>query len=118
MAKRKGTGEQKRDDGKKTREEVLEMASTAISQARNADYGEPQDDFACTSELWESYIMRLIQTRGWPRIMPHDVSAFMILLKISRLAESPAKMDHWVDIAGYAAIGAECAKDAESRGCC
>jgi len=123
MAKNKPTKRTKKrddagDDRTKTRNAVLAEALDAISQARNVDYGEPQDDFACTSGLWESYIWRIIQTRGYPRIFPHDVSAFMILLKISRLAESPANMDHWVDIAGYAAIGAECAQNQDDSDCC
>ena len=42
----------------------------------------------------------------------------MILLKISRLAHSPGEMDHWVDIAGYAAIGAEIAGEEEIGNCC
>jgi len=37
------------------------------------------------------------------------VPVMMILLKISRLAHTPGNADHWVDIAGYCAIGAECA---------
>ena len=33
----------------------------------------------------------------------------MALLKIARIASSPAKEDNWVDLAGYAANGAEIA---------
>ena len=50
-------------------------------------------------------------------LQPHDISAMMILLKISRLANSPGETDHWVDIAGYAAIGSECALEADTP-CC
>lgn len=99
------------------RESVLKAALDAVTAARNVSYGEPQDDFACTSELWDSYITRLIQVRGFVNLQPHDISAMMILLKISRLANSPGETDHWVDIAGYAAIGSECALEADTP-CC
>lgn len=100
------------------RSEILQRANEAVSKSRNTSYGEPQDDFACTSELWDSYITRITQVRGLPGIRPSDISAMMILLKISRLAHSPGEMDHWVDIAGYAAIGAELAAEDELGNCC
>jgi hypothetical protein len=101
-----------------SRSEILQKANEAISIARNISYGEPQDDFACTAELWDSYITRITQVRGLPLIRPSDISAMMILLKISRLANSPGEMDHWIDIAGYSAIGAEIAGEEEIGNCC
>lgn len=100
------------------RSEILEKADQAVSRARNISYGEPQDDFACTAEFWDSYITRITQVRGLPLIRPSDISAMMILLKISRLANSPGEMDHWIDIAGYSAIGGEIAGQEEIGDCC
>ena len=94
------------------RSEILRRADEAVSKARNTSYGEPQDDLASTSEHWDSYSTRITQVRGLPLLRP------MILLKISRLAHSPGEMDHWVDIAGYAAIGAEIAGEEEIGNCC
>jgi hypothetical protein len=37
----------------------------------------------------------------------HDVAAMMIMIKLSRIAWTPEDIDHWVDIAGYAACGYE-----------
>lgn len=116
MAKNKKKKQEKQRDIAH-RESVLKAALEAVTAARNVSYGEPQDDFACTSELWDSYITRLIQVRGFVNLQPHDISAMMILLKISRLANSPGETDHWVDIAGYAAIGSECALEADTP-CC
>ncbi len=101
-----------------SRSDVLQMANEAVSKSRNVSYGEPQDDFACTAELWDSYVTRITQVRGMPSIWPSDISAMMILLKISRLANSPGEMDHWIDIAGYSAIGAEIAGQEETGNCC
>lgn len=116
MARSKLTKRSKRDERRETldRSEVLNKAREVVTSARNVSYGEPQDDFACTSEFWESYIARITQVRGYPEIRPSDVPVMMILLKISRLAQTPGDADHWVDIAGYCAIGAECA----SEECC
>jgi len=112
MTKRKRR-KQKRDI--LDRAEVLHLAREAVTNARNVDYGEPQDDFACTAELWESYLARIDQTRGRLEVRASDVPVMMILLKISRLAQTPGDADHWVDIAGYCAIGAECAS---GESCC
>lgn len=50
--------------------------------------------------MWSAYL-------GRP-IAPHDVAAMMALLKVSRIAWSPNRADHWLDLAGYAACGFEC----------
>ena len=46
---------------------------------------------------------------GWD-ISKEDVAVIMMILKICRLKTSPAKADSWIDIAGYAACGAEVAQ--------
>lgn len=81
------------------REAVLTEAGDAIHNDRNNHYGPPHQDFARTAEMWSAY-------KGI-RFDAHDVAVMMILLKISRIAWSPQKTDHWVDIAGYAACGLE-----------
>jgi len=40
-------------------------------------------------------------------LKPHDVALMMALLKIARLKGNPIHGDSWVDLAGYAACGAE-----------
>ena len=37
-----------------------------------------------------------------------DVAMMMVLLKIARIAAGGGKADSWIDLAGYAACGAEC----------
>ena len=37
-----------------------------------------------------------------------SIANMMILLKVARLKSSPSHKDSWVDVAGYAACGAEC----------
>lgn len=85
------------------REEILDAAREAVMKDRNTDYGNPEDNFQDIANLWSSYLKPVVV------ITPHDVAVMMVLLKVSRLAKSPSKADHWVDIAGYAACGYEAA---------
>lgn len=92
---------------------VLAEAGRLVNGERNFDYGDPIADFARTAEFWTTY---LSSTRGLASPLDaHDVAALMALLKISRIAWSPDKEDHWVDLAGYAACGADCVAREEPR---
>ena len=87
-----------------TRKELLAKAANVVTGERDAQYGGPEDNFERIATLWNAYL-------GEPnKLGPEDVAIMMILLKIARLAASEYKsMDSWVDIAGYAACGAEIA---------
>lgn len=89
---------------------LLQDAERLINGDRNLQYGAPIDDFTVTAQMWESYLCRTMETRNVeaPTIEPHDVAVLLILVKISRLAQTPEKRDHWLDIAGYAGCGWEC----------
>ena len=85
---------------------VLEDASKAIKE--NATYGHPHVNHYRIGKLWSTYLsVSSIDTLsdGGIRITSRDVVVMMILLKISRIIESPNHHDSWVDIAGYAALG-------------
>lgn len=90
------------------REQVLATANTLVNGDRNEQYGDPKDDFGCTAQMMTAYLDRVYQRRGTRELQPHDVAVFQILVKISRLAETPDKLDSWVDILGYGACGADC----------
>lgn len=83
-----------------TRKECLESAAKAVLTDRAREYGHPEDSFALIAALWSRYTGCDISTA--------DVAAMMILLKLARVEGNPRHMDSWVDIAGYAACGAEC----------
>jgi len=93
------------------RSDLLQEAETLVNGERNDNYGDPNDDFKATADLWNAYLSRLIAGNGGypPELQPHDIAAMMIMLKLSRIAWSPNKYDSWVDIAGYAACGWDCA---------
>ena len=89
------------------RELVLDEAHNNVMGQRNQDYGSPEDNFKDIASLWNSYFTN--SSKGIPNIRSHDVAVLMMLVKIARLKASPGHRDSWVDTAGYAACGAECA---------
>jgi hypothetical protein len=89
------------------RSRCLETANNLITGDRNRQYGSPIADFSATAGMWTEYLAERLLPGV--KLEPHDVAAMMVLLKVSRLRVSPGKEDHWVDIAGYAGCGMECA---------
>lgn len=90
----------------KTQREILLMdAAETISQKRNLEYGEPEDNFSRCAQMMDAYLKG--KDGGFE---PHDVAAFGIILKLSRIANDPTKYDSWLDLAGYAALGFEVTK--------
>ena len=83
-----------------TRAECLHTAEEIVTKDRNSQYGEPEDCFAMIARLWTDYTAVSLSSA--------DVAAMMILLKVARVRNGKAKDDSWVDMAGYAACGAEC----------
>jgi hypothetical protein len=84
------------------RAELLREAERLVNGDRNAQYGDPRQDFQRTAAMWGAYL--------GTEVAPHDVAAMMAMLKVSRIRWSPEKFDSWADLAGYAACGWDCAR--------
>lgn len=82
------------------REKILEEAKNIICEDRNAQYGEPEDNFACIAALWSIYI-------GVVELDSYDVGMMMVLFKLARMMTGGYKRDSLVDLIGYAACAAE-----------
>jgi hypothetical protein len=91
------------------REHILMQAKRIVEGSRDEDYGTPERNFGRIANLWTNYTGRVFTET--------DVAVMMILLKVSRIKESPDREDHWIDIAGYAACGAEVSILPELDGC-
>ena len=85
-----------------TRKECLDHAAKAVLTDRAREYGTPEDCLTLIAALWSRYTGCDISTA--------DVAAMMLLLKLARVEWNSRHADSWVDIAGYAACGAECAE--------
>lgn len=89
------------------RRECLDVAASCVLKDSNNEYGGPEDSFGTIEALWAAY--DAVAKRREPSKV--DVAAKMILLKVARLAANPNHLDSLIDIAGYAACGAEVATE-------
>ena len=78
--------------------DTLKAAADCVCGSREEDYGSPEDNFAVIAALWTAYT--------GTDVTPKDVAMMMALLKIAR-AKAGSNPDTYVDLAGYAACGAE-----------
>lgn len=83
------------------RAETLDTAKKCVCGQREIDYGSPEDNFKTIADLWSAY--KKVE------FTPVDVTMMMALLKIARVVGGSATEDSFVDLAGYAACGAEIA---------
>lgn len=82
-------------------EDILEEALRITSKDRQSQYGPPNIDFHRTAKIWSALFGYDFQS--W------HVAVAMEGLKLSRTMHSPEKRDNWVDMAGYARCGYQCA---------
>lgn len=82
------------------RTEILNQAIEITTKDRNNTHGEPENSFRKIAAIWSAILDK--------PIAPHTVALLMAGLKIARAAGKPDNPDNWVDLAGYAACGAEC----------
>lgn len=95
------------------REMCLEEAKKCVCTDRNQQYGEPEQNFAVIAQLWQAYLQATLKSDEI-EILPTDVAMMMVLFKAGRRATAVTeKADTYVDIAGYAACGCECATGKE-----
>lgn len=81
---------------------ISEVLSTCAD--RGKVYGPPHKDYERTAKLWSAFL-------GVP-ITAAQATACMMLVKLSRLAESPTHRDSLLDVAGYAHCYEDCINNA------
>ena len=81
-----------------SRTKLLEEIQETLN-ARGQIYGSSRSNHERISELWTGYLGDYIS--------PMQVSMCMLLVKVSRLTESPNHQDSIKDIIGYATIYSE-----------
>jgi len=82
--------------------EILLTATDTISQ-RGLSYGHPADNMQHTAMLLSAYLQTPIHD--------YQVAGIMVLVKLARTNQSADKIDHWLDMASYAAIGGQLATE-------
>ena len=73
---------------------ILQEADKIVTADRQDVYGHPFDDFSRIATMWQGYL--------GIHILPEDVALMQIMVKISRLKNTPGHRDSLVDVAGYA----------------
>ncbi len=81
------------------RAEVLDMAKICVCGQRETEYGSPENNFSAIAAFWSVY-------KG-VNFSANDVAMMMALLKNARIKSGTGTDDSYVDLAGYAACGAE-----------
>lgn len=89
------------------RSTILHAAEAYVTKDRAAEHGDMENNFAVIANLWSAYLGSRFGISA--SLEPHDVALLMSLLKIARAASNPNHMDNYIDLAGYAACGGECA---------
>ena len=90
------------------RKQILENAIRTVCQDRRDKYGQIEDNFGLIADLWSSYL--------GASVTAVDVAMMMGMLKMARIKTGKYTQDNFVDLAGYAACGAEAAElDASKR---
>lgn len=75
---------------------ILIAADSAINGPRNVAYGDAGTEFERIARIWSILIGTELDSTDVPRML--------IAMKLVRSTVSPDHADHWVDIAGYAAL--------------
>lgn len=74
---------------------ILEEANNHVSEGRQQTYGHPADDFRRVTDAAKALEIN-------PLSGPLHHALYMVLVKLSRLVQTPDHHDSIVDIAGYA----------------
>ena len=89
-----------------TKHEILDLAKAATAD-RGLNYGKPENNFERIAARWRVHIANRFGVDV--AIDGASVALMMADVKIARLENAPDHADSWVDLAGYAACGAEIA---------
>lgn len=84
------------------RERILDEAKALVIGDREDTYGTPDQSLSSIAAIWTVLL-------GDRDVDAADVALLMAGLKLARLRNDTSARDGWVDLAGYAAIGAEVA---------
>lgn len=87
------------------RSKLLQEAMSITHHDRNANYGNPEDNFQHIADLWNTY---LAINKQRTEISSGDVAVMNSLIKVARLGNNINHHDSAVDIAGYAACLSDC----------
>lgn len=93
-----------------TPKELLEEAARTLGTRGDA-YGDYSKSLSDIAEYWRLYL----KNRVGVALTAYDQAMLMLLLKIARAQSSPGREDHYIDMAGYAALAGGLATHDDSK---
>lgn len=87
--------------------DILREVAALVDGDRNATHGDKTSSFTVIAEFWQVYLDG--RKKRDDLLSARDVAMMMVLLKVARSIQGEPVRDHFLDAAGYCAIGAECA---------
>lgn len=92
------------------RARVLDAAQAAVA-SRPERYGQPSEHFDRVARRWNAHLENIgyavYRDGDVDRLTGSDVAMMLADVKLARLEHDPKHKDSWIDLAGYAACGAE-----------
>lgn len=82
------------------RRAVLDEAARLVAGPRNETHGDYTHEARRIGRMWGA----ILNTEDIP---PRTVAAMMVALKTARATAGRENVDDWVDLCGYAALGAQ-----------
>lgn len=89
---------------------LLRLAEDLITGDRNKTYGSPTENFKNIAALLNVQFAHKLREE----FTAADVAIMMLQVKLARMIAQP-KYDNWLDVAGYAACGAECQEEINGK---
>ena len=88
-----------------------------LTVERGGDYGHPIDHFSTTQGMWNLWLKKREKGRPLPQPLEHVLRhiAYLVLDKLSRMAENPQKQDNFDDIQGYSSLWSSSVDEYERR---
>ena len=88
--------------------DMLDRAKEAVAD-RGLNYGAPENNFTRIAERWNAHVLN--RYGEVVCLDATDVAIMMLDVKLARLENQSNHLDSWIDVAGYAACGANIACD-------
>lgn len=100
------------------RSETLKAAEQCVCGDREEDYGNPENNFSNIADGFTWYLTSAYPALKKPLkeiggLKSLDIAMMLAVMKVARVAGGRVKSDNFVDLAGYAACGAEIASGSQ-----
>ena len=87
--------------GTDRRKDIIKEIEKCVCKDRQNTYGDAEDNFEVIAKL----INVMLDKKLYEPLSALDIAKINICIKMSRTITSPAHLDNWIDLGGYAVCG-------------